>query len=147
MTSDPRRYPDRPLLGVSVAVWLDDKVLLVKRGRPPLKGQWSLPGGLVDAGETLAAAAARELGEETGIVAEGFAAIDRAEIIVRDEGGLVDRHYVLIVFSANYLHGEARAADDAEAVAWVDGEASGGLELTTDTARVLAAAWSTDAKP
>ena len=139
MTADTRRYQDRPLLGVSVAVWRGDKVLLVRRGRPPLMGLWSLPGGLVEAGETLAEAAARELAEETGIIAEDFSAVDRAEIIVRDDGGRVDRHYVLIVFGATYHSGEARAADDAADVRWVDAGELAGLELTADTARVLSA--------
>jgi ADP-ribose pyrophosphatase YjhB (NUDIX family) len=80
MNVDPRRNPVRPLLGVSVAVWWRRKVLLVKRGKPPLLGLWSLPGGLVEAGEALIDAAARELMEETGIGAESFEAIDRAEI-------------------------------------------------------------------
>jgi ADP-ribose pyrophosphatase YjhB (NUDIX family) len=138
MSNDPRRYPDRPLLGVSVAVRRGDRVLLVKRGKAPLKGAWSLPGGLVEPGETLAAAAARELSEETGVVADGFEALDRAEIIVRDEAGRVDRHYVLIVFAARFVSGEGRPADDAEEIAWADEAAWTALELTADTARILA---------
>ena len=139
MNSDPRRYPDSPLLGVSVAVWREEKVLLVKRGRPPLLGLWSLPGGLVELGETLAEAAAREIHEETGIVADGFSAIDRAEIIIRDDRGRVDRHYVLIVFAATYRSGAALAAHDAAEVRWVNATDLAGLELTADTARVLSA--------
>jgi ADP-ribose pyrophosphatase YjhB (NUDIX family) len=141
MTSDSRRYPDRPLLGVSVAVWRSERVLLVKRGRPPLLGKWSLPGGLVEAGETLAEAAARELGEETGVTADDFTAIDRAEIIVKDDDGRVDRHYVLIVFGATYRSGEAVAADDAADVRWVDASDVAGLDLTADTARLLSVRW------
>jgi len=138
MTRDPRRNPVRPLLGVSVAVWWRRKVLLVKRGKPPLLGLWSLPGGLVEAGETLVAAAARELYEETGVNADGFEAIDRAEIIDRNEAGKLDRHYVLIVFSAVYQTGVAQAGDDAASVRWADQNEMASLEMTVDTARVLA---------
>jgi ADP-ribose pyrophosphatase YjhB (NUDIX family) len=138
MNVDPRRNPVRPLLGVSVAVWWRRKVLLVKRGKPPLLGLWSLPGGLVEAGEALIDAAARELMEETGIGAESFEAIDRAEIIERDEAGTLDRHYVLIVFGATYKTGVAQAGDDAASVRWADQTEIGSLEMTADTARILA---------
>jgi 8-oxo-dGTP diphosphatase len=99
MTSDPRRYPDRPYLGVSVAVWRDGEVLLVRRGRAPLAGSWSFPGGGVSLGERLEDAARREVREETGIDIAIVRQIDRAEIIVRDAEGRIERHYVLIVFA------------------------------------------------
>jgi 8-oxo-dGTP diphosphatase len=135
---DARRYPERPLLGVSVAVRRGDQVLLVLRARPPLAGLWSLPGGLVETGETLIEAAKRELREETGIAVAISGAVDRAEIIARDEAGKVEAHYVLVVFAATYESGEARAADDAADVMWASLSDLAKLDLTADTARVLA---------
>jgi 8-oxo-dGTP diphosphatase len=135
---DARRYPERPLLGVSVAVRRGDQVLLVLRARPPLAGLWSLPGGLVETGETLIEAAKRELREETGIAVAIGGAVDQAEIIARDEAGKVEAHYVLVVFAATYESGEARAADDAADVMWASLSDLAKLDLTADTARVLA---------
>jgi len=134
---DAPRPPDRPVLGVSAAVWQDGKVLLVRRGRPPLRGLWSLPGGHVEAGETLAEAVRREILEETGITAEITGQIDIAEIIGKDAAARTDSHYVLIVFSGRVLAGTVTAGDDAaEAGFFAPGELVG-LDMTRDTARIL----------
>jgi ADP-ribose pyrophosphatase YjhB (NUDIX family) len=138
MASDPRHYPDRPYLGVSVAVWNDGEVLLVRRGRPPLAGAWSFPGGGVGLGERLEDAARREVREETGIEVAIAGQIDRAEIIVRDEEGRVERHYVIIVFAGAPVSGEARAGDDAAEARWVGSGEAVRLDLTEDTRRILA---------
>ena len=137
MTSDPRLYPDRPFLAVSVAVWRGREALLVRRARPPMASIWSFPGGLVETGERLEEAAVREVREETGLDVEIVAPIDRAEVIRRDDTGKVERHYVIMVFAGRYISGEARAGDDADAVAWVDLSQLDGYELTPDTARIL----------
>ena len=135
--SASRDYPDRPLLGVSVAVKRGDDVLLVRRGRPPLAGQWAFPGGLVEVGETLREAAAREVREETGLAATIGEMIDVAEIIRRDAEDRVERHYVLMVLAGEAPSGEPVAGDDAAEVAFVSPSALDGLPLTADTRRIL----------
>jgi ADP-ribose pyrophosphatase YjhB (NUDIX family) len=137
MTRDPRLYPDRPFLAVSVALWRDGRALLVRRARPPLAALWSFPGGLVEAGERLEEAAKREVKEETGLEIDIIEPIDRAEVIRRDDKGQVERHYVIIIFAGRFLSGEAKAGDDADAVAWVELSELAGYELTPDTARIM----------
>lgn len=137
MVSDSRLYPNRPFLAVSVAIWRDGKALLVRRARPPMAAIWSFPGGVVEAGETLAEAAAREVLEETGLEVEIVAAIDKAEVIRRDGEGRVERHYVIIVFAGRSTEGEPVAADDADAARWFDPGEIDAFELTPDTARIV----------
>jgi 8-oxo-dGTP diphosphatase len=137
MASDSRLYPSRPFLAVSVAIWRDGKALLVRRARPPLASIWSFPGGVVETGETLAEAAAREVREETGLEAEIVGPIDRAEVIRRDAEGKVERHYVIVVFAGRSLVGEPVAADDADAARWFEPGEIDGFELTPDTARIV----------
>lgn len=115
-----RRYPAAPLVGVGVAVFNDaGAVLLVQRGRPPRVGQWSLPGGLIDLGERLTAAAAREVYEECGITVDVGELVGAFEPIYRDAAGQVEYHYVVLDYWARHVAGEAAAHDDAAAVAWV----------------------------
>jgi ADP-ribose pyrophosphatase YjhB (NUDIX family) len=114
-----RFYPDAPRAAVSVLCHRDGRVLLVQRGKDPYKGCWSLPGGLIELGETLQEAAARELFEETGVCADLGEPVETFDSIQRDGDGRVATHFILSVFCGAYLSGEALAADDAEAVEWV----------------------------
>ncbi|MEJ8473430.1 NUDIX hydrolase [Roseibium algae] len=114
----PRQYPPVPLLGVSVLCHQKNEVLLIKRGKPPFAGHWSLPGGMVEVGEPLADAATRELLEETGVSAEITRPVETFDSIQRDDDGRVRNHFVLTVFCARYMSGEARAGDDAAEARW-----------------------------
>lgn len=118
--SEPSPFPSRPLLGVSVSVWHEGRVLLVRRGKAPGRGMWSPVGGKVEFGETLAEAALREVREETAVTCRLQPMSNIREMLLRDHGGVLTGHVVLAVFGAVWLHGEAIAGDDAEAVAWVD---------------------------
>lgn len=138
MAASPRDYPDRPLLGVSVAAWRDGRVLLVRRGRSPYQDLWSFPGGLVEIGERLEDAARREVREEAGIEIDIGERIDIAEILRKDADGRTEGHYVLVVFAGRHRSGEVVAGDDAAEARWVDRDELDGLELTPDTARILA---------
>jgi ADP-ribose pyrophosphatase YjhB (NUDIX family) len=137
MSDDSRLYPKRPLIGVSVMVRRDDRVLLIKRGREPLLGLWAFPGGLVELGERLEDAAKREVREEAGIEIDGLEQVDLAEIVRRDPNDTVDSHYVLIVFAARHSSGEPAAGDDAAEARWVAPHEWATMKLTADTARIL----------
>lgn len=137
MSQDPRQYPPRPILAVSVALRSESRVLLVRRAREPLAAFWSFPGGAVEIGERLHEAAAREVHEETGLEIEVGDLIDRAEIILHDDDGRVEHHFVIVVFAGRHISGEPVCGDDADAVRWVDISELPEYQLTPDTARIL----------
>ena len=128
-----------PRTGCSVVALREGKVLLIKRGKEPYKGYWSLPGGAQELGETLMECAQRELKEETGLEAGElkFAAVrDR---ISRNESQAIMHHYVLASFFANNPRGEAVAADDALAVRWCSIDEMHDLQTTPDTPEFIKA--------
>jgi 8-oxo-dGTP diphosphatase len=137
MSQESRQYPPRPILAVSVALRNGSQVLLVRRARAPLAAFWSFPGGVVELGERLHEAAAREVREETGLEIEVGDLIDRAEIIRHDDDGRVEHHFVIVVFTGRHISGEPTCGDDADAVKWVDISELPEYELTPDTARIL----------
>jgi 8-oxo-dGTP diphosphatase len=134
-----RRYPPRPVLAVSIAVFRDRRVLLGRRTRAPLEGMYSLPGGVVEIGETLREAALRELAEEVGVTAQIIAFNDHVESIVRARDG-VEAHYVIASFAGLWISGEARTSPEADDVVWVDDVEIMRLPTTPGLARIVARA-------
>jgi ADP-ribose pyrophosphatase YjhB (NUDIX family) len=115
-----RLYPDRPVCGVGAVVWRDGQVLLVRRANPPRRGEWSLPGGAQEIGETVFEAVRREVLEETGIPIEVLGLVDVVDSIHRDEDGRVRYHYTLADVFARAAGGGEAAAGDATEAAWFD---------------------------
>jgi 8-oxo-dGTP diphosphatase len=113
-----RDYPDRPIVGVGAVIIGGGRVALVKRGSPPLLGEWSLPGGVVELGETLRAGAEREALEETGLIVRAGDVIEVLDRIIPGEAGAPQYHYVLIDFLCTVQGGELRAGGDAADVRW-----------------------------
>ena len=112
-------YPDEPRLAVGGVVIKDDRVLLVRRGKPPAFGEWAIPGGSVELGESLKQAVERELCEETGITVRAGEICHTFEAVKRDDDGRVRFHYVIIDLMAEYLSGEPVPASDATEAAWL----------------------------
>lgn len=128
-----------PKLAVSAAVWRDGKVLLVQRAKPPA-GIWAFPGGHVEPGEKLEAAAARELFEETGMTARFQGLVGLYDVIRRDGSGTVTAHYVIACYWGLAGEGEPVAASDAMAARWIDADRLGGLALAPNIAEAIATA-------
>src|SRR3954471_15178103 len=118
MTSD-RFYPARPILAASVAVLREGRILLAARGKPPSEGLFSLPGGMVETGETLGEAALRELREEVGVEADIIGLIAPVEFIERDERGHIKHHVVIAAHAARWVSGEPQTGPEAKDIRWV----------------------------
>jgi 8-oxo-dGTP diphosphatase len=127
-----REYPDNPLVGVGAVIIEGDRVLLIRRGTPPLLGEWSLPGGVLECGETLREAVAREAREETGLVIETGEMLGVYERVIRDDGGQVRYHYVLIDFLCRQFSGNLKAGSDAADVRWFTRDELPALNLAYD---------------
>jgi 8-oxo-dGTP diphosphatase len=134
-----RLYPQRPILAVSVAVFREGRVLLGRRAREPMLGRFSLPGGVVEVGETLVEAVARELDEEVGVEADIIAFNRHVEPIVRD-GDRVRSHFVIASFVARWIRGEPRVSDETDAVVWIDPTGCALLLTTPELAEILESA-------
>ncbi len=132
-----RRYPTQPLVGVGAIIFRDEEVALVRRGGPPSKGKWSIPGGLVELGESLEEALRREVREETGLEVEVLERCAVLERVLRDPWGRVEYHYVLIDFACRYVSGELIPASDTRAAAWVSIEGLDDYTMTSGTAQVI----------
>ncbi len=135
--SDPRRYPAYPIIGVGVVVWKDGRILLIRRGRPPREGQWSLPGGRQKLGETVRETATREISEETGLEIEVGELLDVVDAVNPDASGKIEYHYTLVDFDADWIAGEAKAGGDAAEVAWIDPDTIADHVGWTETHRIV----------
>lgn len=132
-----REYPPRPLVGIGVAVLRPGAVLLVRRGRPPSLGAWSLPGGAQELGETAEAAARRELLEETGLSVGPLLLAANVDSIHRDPDGRVRYHYTILDFAARWEGGEPRPGGDITEVAWAPFDAFDDYDLWDEARRVV----------
>lgn len=138
-----REFPECPLVGVGAVVVDDNRVLLVRRGTEPLRGHWSLPGGVLELGESLTDGLIREVREETGIAVEPLELVELLDRIHR-EGERVRFHYVIADYLCRVVGGELRAASDADAVRWVERaewNSHSALLLDPVTVRVIESGW------
>ena len=131
--ADDRRYPKRPLIGVGALILDRDRILMAQRGKEPLKGWWSLPGGLLELGESLADGIRREVREETGLEIRPLGILEVFERIMRDAGGAPEYHYVLIDYMCRVAGGTPRAGDDVCRVEWVRRRDLPQLQITEGT--------------
>lgn len=140
-----REFPELPLVGVGAIILENDRVLLVKRAHPPIQGQWSIPGGVLEVGELVREAAVREAREETGLIVEPGALLGVFDRVLRDAEKRVHYHYVLIDFLCKIVGGDLRAASDAAEVRWFRHHELPPLNLAQDTQEVIEKAFEKSA--
>jgi ADP-ribose pyrophosphatase YjhB (NUDIX family) len=138
--ADERTYPQRPFLAVSAAIFRNGKVLVVRRARKPALNLYTLPGGAVEAGETLVEAAIREVREETSLSIEPVALAGHREVIARDDAGKVERHFVILSFASRWLAGEPVLSDELDDSRWVDPSELGNYRTTDGLAEIVTTA-------
>jgi 8-oxo-dGTP diphosphatase len=138
--SENRTYPTRPYLAVSAAIFRAGRVLIVRRVMPPTHGLYTLPGGVVELGETITQAVVREVAEETGLTIEPIALAGYREFIVRDASARIERHFVILPFAARWISGEVVLNEELAEATWLDPSALSGLKTTEGLAEIVAAA-------
>jgi len=134
---EKRTYPDRPVVGAGAVVLRRDEVVLVRRGREPRLGEWSIPGGAVELGETLRQAAEREAREETGLEVEAGEVLEVFESITPDVTGKINFHYVVVDFLCDLKSGDLKAGGDAEEAKWFSRAQLEHLRLPKSTLTVI----------
>ena len=137
MSAKGKEYPDQPRVAVGAIVFKNNRVLLVRRGKPPALDLWAIPGGSVEVCETLQRAAEREIFEETGITIQALEPVFTFDYIERDEFGCARFHYVIIDLIADYVKGEPKAGDDATEARWVSSQELAGLKVSSKTRQLL----------
>jgi 8-oxo-dGTP diphosphatase len=138
--ADSRSYPTRPYLAVSAAIFRAERVLIVRRGVPPMQGIYTLPGGGVELGETLEQAVMREVREETGLAIEPLSLAGYRQVIARDSEGKIERHFVILPFAARYLAGEISLNAELAEAKWLLPAELSGLRTTEGLAEIVTAA-------
>ena len=133
-----KNLPDPPFLAVSAAILRDGKVLVVRRARNPANGLYSLPGGVVEAGETLAEAVKREVDEETSLIIEPVALAGYREVVARDAEDKVERHFVILPFAARWIAGEPKLNEELSEWRWVDPAEVASMPTTPGLAEIVA---------
>jgi 8-oxo-dGTP diphosphatase len=141
VNSDPRAYPDRPYLAVSAAIISQGHVLLARRARGPALGVWTLPGGVVEAGETLIGALRREVEEETALSIEPVALAGHREVLLRDDSGRLARHFVILCFASRLVSGEIQLNDELAEARWLLPDELLELKTTEGLAEIVAQAF------
>jgi ADP-ribose pyrophosphatase YjhB (NUDIX family) len=139
--SDPRHYPDRPYLAVSAVIIRDGEFLIVRRARPPMQGLYTLPGGGLEAGESLFDAVRREVREETSLTIEPVGLAGAREVMGRDDTGRVQRHFVILAFAARWVAGEPHLNDELAEARWIRPSGLKDLTTTEGLAEIVAAAF------
>jgi ADP-ribose pyrophosphatase len=129
LDKDNRWYPRQPLVGVGAVVIENGQILMIRRSKEPSKGKWSIPGGMVELGETLYEAASREVNEECSIKIRIKRVLDATDTILRDDNGRIKYHFILVDMLAGYVSGEVKAQSDAEECRWFTPEEIKGLDI------------------
>jgi 8-oxo-dGTP diphosphatase len=137
ISEEERRYPKRPLVGVGALIFRRDRILMAQRGKEPLKGWWSLPGGALELGESLEDAVCREVLEETGLEVVPVKLFEVFERIMRDASGALEYHYVLIDYVCRVAGGKLIPGDDVSAVEWVRRRDLPSFQITEGTLAVI----------